>query len=582
MSKDDPPSGFLSKMVKFVRHPATSWNELDSLAGGADRGQSTQQLREMIERKRRNDFVRKREFDMLRKLRARLPAAESGYGGKPSFFQSSVPEAADDRAGTLKKIDEIEAQMSMQWWKTKQSSAGPAYNPVTLPPQEMDSRLSYRTTVVLDKGDTRAQPTTTLPAAQTLPPTEPLATKPLTVGERTAPEATPPSEVDDLFGPSGFESSKFYAVDVQELAMDPEIEEAAIRFASGDDTAAEQGLLDILTRKGNEGSVDEWMALFDLYRATGRLESFENQAVDFANRFSRSAPQWFSMPEEVAARQSRVRTSGGGEGRTTWATMPELDSHAVTLLAKTLERSAQPWVLDWSELRSIQPVAAVRLLKLMNDWGAQPVDLHFIGAGRLTSVLQTQTPSSQRTVDRVWWDLRMATLRVMHMDEEFESTALDFCVTYEVSPPAWERPHCHFKALEGPEGQPVVATAVPSQVGALQATSDAVGNGVDLMATASFQFSPQAATELWGELLGDPQAALERLDAALGDANPKVVSCRCLMRVDFSAAGGILNWVSAQRAQGREVRFTEVHRLISAFFHVIGITEHAKVVTRHD
>ena len=38
---------------------------------------------------------------------------------RPSFFQSSLPSKPDDRAETLKKIDEIEAQMSMQWWKTK-------------------------------------------------------------------------------------------------------------------------------------------------------------------------------------------------------------------------------------------------------------------------------------------------------------------------------------------------------------------------------------------------------------------------------------------------------------------------------
>jgi hypothetical protein len=43
----------------------------------------------------------------------RTPAAA------PSFFQSSMPSKPDDRATTLKKIDEIEAQMSMQWWKTK-------------------------------------------------------------------------------------------------------------------------------------------------------------------------------------------------------------------------------------------------------------------------------------------------------------------------------------------------------------------------------------------------------------------------------------------------------------------------------
>jgi hypothetical protein len=30
------------------------------------------------------------------------------------------------------------------------------------------------------------------------------------------------------------------------------------------------------------------------------------------------------------------------------------------------------------------------------------------------------------------------------------------------------------------------------------------------------------------------------------------------------------------------VNFTEVHRLVAAFFHVIGISEHAKVIPRID
>jgi hypothetical protein len=52
--------------------------------------------------------------------------------------------------------------------------------------------------------------------------------------------------------------------------------------------------------------------------------------------------------------------------------------------------------------------------------------------------------------------------------------------------------------------------------------------------------------------------------------------------VDFSAAGTLLNWVSGHHAQGRMVQFVDAHRLVSAFFHVIGITEYAKVVVRND
>src|SRR5438128_1946329 len=118
MSKDEAP-GLLSKVVKFVRNPTTSWADLDAQESDRESQYSKQMLKEMIERKRRNDFVRKREFDMLRKMRRSEVMAGQDPAARPSFFQSSMPSKPDDRATTLKKIDEIEAQMSMQWWKTK-------------------------------------------------------------------------------------------------------------------------------------------------------------------------------------------------------------------------------------------------------------------------------------------------------------------------------------------------------------------------------------------------------------------------------------------------------------------------------
>ena len=118
MAKDDP-GGLLSKVVRFVRNPATNWSDLDEPESVGDSGNSRQMLKELVERKKRNDFVRKREFEMLRKLRRREMAGSQASAPRPSFFQSSLPSKPDERAQTMKKIDEIEAQMSMQWWKTK-------------------------------------------------------------------------------------------------------------------------------------------------------------------------------------------------------------------------------------------------------------------------------------------------------------------------------------------------------------------------------------------------------------------------------------------------------------------------------
>src|SRR3569832_1987998 len=119
MPIDEGSGGLLSKVVKFVKNPTTSWGDLDAQESDRESSYSKQMLKEMIERKRRNDFVRKREFDMLRKMRRSEVMAGQDPAARPSFFQSSMPSKPDDRATTLKKLALLEAQMSMQWWKTK-------------------------------------------------------------------------------------------------------------------------------------------------------------------------------------------------------------------------------------------------------------------------------------------------------------------------------------------------------------------------------------------------------------------------------------------------------------------------------
>ena len=79
---------------------------------------------------------------------------------------------------------------------------------------------------------------------------------------------------------------------------------------------------------------------------------------------------------------------------------------------------------------------------------------------------------------------------------------------------------------------------------------------------------------------GDATQALSDFAATGHSGAGIIVSCRGLTRVDFSAAGSILNWVAMREAEGCHVQFRDVHRLVAAFFNVIGITEHARVVPR--
>ncbi|OGB19240.1 MAG: hypothetical protein A2W72_22010 [Burkholderiales bacterium RIFCSPLOWO2_12_67_14] len=629
MSKDESNGGFLSKVVKFVRHPTTSWSDLDTRSADRESEYSKAALKEMIERKRRNDFVRKREFDMLRKIRSREASGGEGQGVRPSFFQSSLPSKPDDRAMTLKKIDEIEAQMSMQWWKTKgpdsqataSSSLGSGAHSTGGTPlerkaqandaQSASSAEARRRTAQYTETEASSLPESTASAHKPVPPSVPSpapATTPSAAAtqqkenklwgpsrEQELPRDLPPqpslsSARTGLMAPSGnsvqpsagsgFSASHFFALDVQEIVQDPEVEEASIRFANGDDAGAEQGLLEGLADGGARAQlVDDWLVLFDLYRATGQLALFESRAVDFVNRFNRSAPQWYDMPEIVSSMSGKTFTPSSGPNRAVWVCESDLDAHAVGTLQNVLLRASKPWVLDWSPVESIDVKAARALLGVFTLWGDQDVELRFYGSSNLRELLKTLTPSGRRDVEQLWWELRMAVLRVMNLVDEFELAALDFCVTYEVSPPGWEKPRCHVLGLSadssGEVGQSVLGDVVLEQV-------PSTYPGESLLEGQNSEFNQLGLVELSGEIRGDPQATLETLERRLQGADVMIISCRNLIRVDFSAAGTLLNWVSGHHAQGRLIQFVDVHRLVSAFFHVIGITEYAKVVVRND
>ncbi|MEP6825497.1 MAG: STAS domain-containing protein, partial [Ramlibacter sp.] len=516
-----------------------------------------------------------------------------------------------DRATTLKKIDEIEAQMSMQWWKTKHGGDSSVRNgssssfPMSshVPPDALGrptpQSTAYTKTapqpLVVDRAHQATEP------AQLSPMVSPDDVLPSTVASRLAtpesvsadPVSALPSSITSSMadseppsgfsagGSSAFSASKLFAIDVEEFAHDPELEEASIRFANGDDDGAEAGLLEVLAPDGPRIGHDEtWLTLFDLYRASGKQDRFETAAIDFANRFGRSAPQWVSFPEAVGRMSRPAAAPAAGTQVADWTCPSTMGTQTVAAMNAALGRAPQPWRLSWVKLTSIDEAAVEALTRTFTQWAAQPLQLRFIGADNLEKVLRNVTPSGDKTASPAWWRLRMEVLRVMHRPDEFELVALDYCVTYEVSPPSWDGARCEYKPLQADgsyaAGHTIIGEAFHDSL------SSTLTTGYGDMQSLNPQMSNISTVELAGQILGDATEALEQLEAKLVGADVMVISCARLIRIDFSAAGMLLNWVTARQAEGRQVQFIEVHRLVAAFFNVIGISEHARVMARTD
>jgi ABC-type transporter Mla MlaB component len=380
-----------------------------------------------------------------------------------------------------------------------------------------------------------------------------------------------------------FSHSKLFAMDVEEVDHDPELEEAAIRFANGDDAAAEAALLDALGPNGTRALHEQtWLTLFDFYRAVGAHDSFENKALDFADRFGRSAPPWFSMPEQIAKLKPVSAPTTAAATNATWSSPSVVSGQTIVALKTAIGKAQQPWHIDWGRLQNLEPTALEPLTALLRQWAGSPVQLAFSGAKQLEDVLAKLSPSGDRSVDPAVWRTRMEALRVMHRADDFELVALDYCVTYEVSPPSWDAVQCNFKSNSGSGSS---AEGHSTIIG--DAYKDSMHTGASSLFGESSQqggsqFHTLGQVELSGKIEGDATAALEKIEHKLQGADLLVISCAKLVRVDFGAAGSLLNWVTARQSEGRMVQFNDVHRLVAAFFNVVGVSEHARVVTRVD
>lgn len=636
---------FFRKVARFVANPTTDWTDISSRQEDTRELElEKSELKAMIERKRRNDFVRKREFDMLRRVRREGLSPEQlaslGTSSRLDDSEARLPDHAAKRPDGVKaKIDEIEQQMvgDAGFNSTRNKAAGLSS---AVPPPLRESRdvresrearetretrewsEAREPSESVDSGDSsglraayagrlpqntaaqgyRPAPPPPAPPPLVLPPAA--APAPVQMGNSLPPLAPMTAVSFDTPGTApamapGYESAAEraaatpsqlgtlndfgspFAVDASEVVHDPELDEAVISFANADFAQCEDALQRLTADDGPRGQhAETWLVLFDLYRATGQQQRFESLAVEYAQQFGWSAPQWYSLPKLVADAQADAPTLNEATptrgGLTVgWLAPEHLDIEAVARLRSQALQMPLPWVFDWHQLKLIDAEAAMQLSVLFRLWSGQSIELRWIGGERLFQVLSEAAPTGVRDADPAFWLTRLDALRLANRPDQFDEAAIDYCVTYEVSPPSWEPTRCKVHISSGGQSthQPELSVVSDVSTGFMESglldESGPVPGQVEV-----------AYVELSGQLIGDIGATLTKLQTELTMAPVISVSCSRLIRVDFIAAGDLLNWVLAKRAEGRAVQFVETHRLVALFFGAMGINEHAKVQVR--
>ena len=591
MADNKEGESFLRRVVRFVANPATDWSDLNARQDdGREFDLEKSELKAMIERKRRNDFVRKREFDMLRKLRrdGLSPEQLAALGGSSRIDDSEVRlnDVGTARAdtGVKAKIDEIEQQMVGEGFSPSRNRAPDFYSAPTEPvafrnvPQAPPSLPRDATVDDVDQ----------LPALPPLPDFDmpPAAVAPVVMGVGMSPLAAVPAKPVDAIAHSPLPSpsaqrapvASELAMEVSEVVHDPDLDEAVIAFANADFSHCENALTQLVRSGGARAHHGEtWLVLFDLYRATGQQTKFESLALEYVNHFGRSSPQWVSLPKlvaEAAAAADDRPSASRVAGDVGWIAPELLDLDAVARLRSVTLQMPLPWVFEWSALRRIETDAAGQLSSLLREWSVQRLDMRWLSGDQLLSTLQDAAPTGVRDADPVFWMARLEALRLANRPDQFDEAAIDYCVTYEVSPPSWERSACTVR-ISGV----TTSTSAPPLTGVSELSTGFMESGLMDDVQAGVQV---ATVDLSGQLVGDIGLTLSKVDKKLGRSTVITVSCARLIRVDFIAAGDLLNWVLTRRSENRTVTFVDSHRLVALFFGAMGINEHARVQVGRD
>ena len=237
-----------------------------------------------------------------------------------------------------------------------------------------------------------------------------------------------------------------FAAKVSEVTHDPDLDEAVIAFANADFEQCEQSLVgaDRPRRRPRPACRDLAGAVRPLPRDRPAAQVREpgarlraavrlvGAAVVLDAEAGRRGGQRGAAERQ---RASRARSAGSAPS----TSMPTASPSCASL---TLQMPL-PWVFDWGALqthrrRGLRP--PVRAVPQLDPAGPR----HALArrGERLFTVLQEAAPTGVRDADPAFWQLRLDALRMTNRPDQFDEAAIDYCVTYEVSPPSWEPARC--------------------------------------------------------------------------------------------------------------------------------------------
>lgn len=359
--------------------------------------------------------------------------------------------------------------------------------------------------------------------------------------KRSAPPAASPNNSTLLLGVGKDWRPAYSKIEVDETRtmLCPALENAALLFANGQTEIARQTLAEaVVTDREAQASMLAWLALFDLLQRLGDKAAVDELALKFVVAFERSPPVWderrhasgAEVPDAKAKGSQFVRFSGD----------LERDNPGLLSFVKAAD-SAPKCRVDFSGLTAADEDACHVLADLLRTLRRKSYPLQVQGAEALQCVLQARVVVGQRSGEG-YWALLLELLQWMKDGTEFEEQAVNYAISFELSPPSWE-------GLTGEQAQQ--QSAVATEAAAAPHETDAY--------------------LLQGVLTGTGEPQVLRIREFAKDNNSIVLDFSGVERIDFVCAGSLLNELEGVERVGKPIQIVGASPIVQALLLVIGI-----------
>jgi anti-anti-sigma regulatory factor len=314
------------------------------------------------------------------------------------------------------------------------------------------------------------------------------------------------------------------------------LENAALLYASGQTTQARQ-VLELGVANDDDAKVSPlaWLALFDLLQRCVDRAAFDQLALQYVVAFERSAPAW----EECEAQpRPGARPAAGGyfalTGKLSSANALQINN----MLAAT-QKQAQVR-LDLGSLTGSDDVGARLLADALAKVRKRQYPLVLQHPEKIWRALESAVKQG-REAGEGYWILLLELLQWQNDRCAFEDRAVEFAVSFELSPPSWEPPP-GVTAAPAPTDVPAAAPGAPEML-------------------------------RWqGAMIGPTDPQLAKFAEFREGRTTLPIDMSAVDRIDFVCAGALLNAITRAEGQRKTVQIAGASPIIRALLLLIGIS----------